>query len=252
MFAPGANYKTSLSGTAWNNYSKYFDSYVGRKIENFRRHGFKKNINKYFKNGEHNVKDCRSQTFNMWSGCLRDLFFLSNFDYFNVNSFECMVRSYMTNYSLFVRHNCNLDLYKSIYESIHAVFTNIRFHRKYRDDMIKQFSLMLFSKDTYKFAITVKEVIQKLSRLEQKKFFYYFLKIKPVTMERWLSYFGLVGFYMKAVGKIAGYVGDRTKSFIIRHGKYSRSIRSYRYSYYQTTAFTKPGAIGITILLLYK
>lgn len=167
--------------------------------------------------------------------------FLYDFTMFRVNKFNFIARS-----------NPNSSYFFSLYEIFNNIFGAARFPRKYTNTMALSFSFLCVTKDLNKFAVFIKRLIELLPRNEQKNFFYTFSCVDSVSFLSFLKMNDVHGFYLRARGKIGGYVGDRTKSFLIRYGRYSRSKRLYKYSFLQTVAFTKPGAIGIDMLLVYK
>lgn len=122
---------------------------------------------------------------------------------------------------------------------------------KYVISLSENLAMLCFTKDLNRFSFFIKRLIERLPRTEQKNFFYTFNGLNTITFLNFLRKFDVCGLYIRARGKIGGYVGDRTKTFLIRYGNYSRSKRLYKYSYNQVVSFTKPGAIGIDLMLVY-
>ena len=115
-----------------------------------------------------------------------------------------------------------------------------------------KYAYSYFIREVNRFSVYIKGLLEKLGRIGQKNFFHTFNGVSVDTLLTVLNKHQIVGFYLRVSGKIGGYVGDRTKLFLIRYGKCSRSKRVYGYSYYQNVAFTKPGAIGINVMLSFK
>ena len=62
----------------------------------------------------------------------------------------------------------------------------------------------------------------------------------------------ILGIYMRASGKIGGFVRDRTKLFLVRFGFCSKSIKLYKYNFFCQSVRTKAGSMGFKILLVFK
>jgi hypothetical protein len=63
---------------------------------------------------------------------------------------------------------------------------------------------------------------------------------------------GVKGLYIKFSGKLGGFAGSRTRSFIIKYGKYSRSSRTNRILFYQQQLVNFNGAVGVNIAITYQ
>lgn len=169
------------------------------------------------------------------------LMYLYSFCKFRYSEFSILVR-YKYAYSYFMR----------VLRDIDSLLRPIRFPKFYIDGLIRYFAIMCFTREVNRFSVYIKGLLEKLGRIGQKNFFHTFNGVSVDTLLTVLNKHQIVGFYLRVSGKIGGYVGDRTKLFLIRYGKCSRSKRVYGYSYYQNVAFTKPGAIGINVMLSFK
>lgn len=169
------------------------------------------------------------------------LMYLYSFCKFRYNEFSIVVR-YKYAYYYFLR----------VLRDVDNLLRPIRFPKLYVDGLIRYFAIMCFTREVNRFSIYIKSLLEKLGRVGQKNFFHTFNGVSVDTLLTVLNKHQIIGFYLRVSGKIGGYVGDRTKLFLIRYGKCSRSKRVYGYSYYQNVAFTKPGAIGINVMLSFK
>lgn len=172
--------------------------------------------------------------------------------YFNFMFFYDFCRFRHETFNLIFRFNYNIKEYFSIKSEIWDVFNSAGFPYGYLDSLVDYFSYMCYTRETVRFSNFVKRLIEKLGRVAQKNFFYTFTGIPVDFFLSVLRRHGILGFYLRVSGKIGGYVGDRTKLFLVRYGKCSRSQRIYKYSYSQNISFTKPGSIGINSLLVFK
>ena len=141
--------------------------------------------------------------------------------------------------------------YLTLKKELATVILAIRFPRHYKTKLLSHFTFMCFTKEVNRFSVFIKHLLEKIGRVGQKNFFHTFNMLGVDIFLSVLKKHQIVGFYLRAVGKIAGYAGDRTRLFLIRYGSCSRSHRSYAFSYYQNVAFTKPGAIGINTMLAF-
>ena len=95
------------------------------------------------------------------------------------------------------------------------------------------------------------------------KLLFLFKKKDQLTIITWLSSFNeqdflqhliqlnIIGFYIKFSGKLGGFAGSRSKYFIIKFGKHSRSNRSYKNNFFQKQLINYNGTVGVNISITY-
>ena len=137
------------------------------------------------------------------------------------------------------------------YFLILKLFKRYRFPKKYISDLSMSISIMFLTKDVIKFTFFLDILLKSLNRVEQKNFFFIFSSISIISIESIFIKYGICGFLLKASGKIGGYAGDKTKLFLVKYGKNSKSKRLYKYNFFQKFIDTKPGTIGLNILLSF-
>lgn len=156
------------------------------------------------------------------------------------------------NLNILFRFNINNSKILSGFEKIYNFFSMYHVSYKYLFDLSINFTVLLFSKDVVKFCYFLSTLVQSLNRVEQKGLFAALSCFGVFLMNRLMRRFRVFGLYMKFIGKVAGYVGDRKRSYIINYGSISRSKRNYKYNYMQTTANTDAGVIGIKTILVFN
>ena len=231
-------FKWSLTKSLLNN--KYFFS---KKTNIF----FKKKKNRFFKKKGFKIKNY--------------LYFYKNFILSNkVNNYHYYNIIFFLNYGYFrsnnsntyIRFNFNVRLYVFIKNSIEVIFDINAFPKFYLKSLTDSFIFLCFTKTLNVFSLFIKKLLSRLSRVGQKNFFFSFSCIDYPVLTTFLKKLFIFGFFLKSTGKIAGYAGDRTKSFYLRFGNCSRSIKIFKFLYKQTVSFTKNGVIGSNFLLTFK
>lgn len=155
-------------------------------------------------------------------------------------------------YNIYVRHNFNLNLYVFIKNNVEFLFNINAFPKFYLNKLIDSFTFMCFTKTINLFSTFIRKLISRLSRIGQKNFFFSFGCVDYSNMTVFFKKLFIFGFFLKSTGKIAGYVADRTKTFYVRFGNCSRSMKLFKYFYKQTLSITRSGSIGSNFLLIFK